>query len=122
MKRAILLAVLLLPAACQPMSHDAEARHLTGGEPSRGKKAIRRYGCGACHTIPGVAGAAATVGPPLTQLGSRSYLAGRLVNSPENLVRWIRFPHQVDPKTAMPEMGVTDRDGRDIAAYLYTLR
>jgi len=29
---------------------------------------------------------------------------------------------RIEPQTAMPETGVTERDGRDIAAYLYTLR
>jgi cytochrome c1 len=35
---------------------------------------------------------------------------------------WIQHPRQVEPRTAMPEMGVTEQDSRDIAAYLYTLR
>ena len=64
----------------------------------------------------------ATVGPPLIQIGRRTYLAGRLENTPENLIHWIRQPRSVDEKTAMPDTGVTERDGRDIAAYLYTLR
>jgi cytochrome c len=66
--------------------------------------------------------ATATVGPPLMQIGLRSYLAGRIDNTPENMIKWIRQPHSVDPQTAMPETGVTESDGRDIAAYLYTLR
>ncbi|HET7436145.1 MAG TPA: c-type cytochrome [Thermoanaerobaculia bacterium] len=124
MKRAILCAMLFVIAACEPRPgrHEAEAAQLTGGNPERGKTAIRRYGCGACHTIPGVAGANASVGPSLDKLASRSYLAGRLINSPDNLIRWIRFPREVDHQTAMPDMAVTDRDARDIAAYLYTLR
>jgi hypothetical protein len=28
----------------------------------------------------------------------------------------------VDPPNAMPEMGVTEPDSRDIAAFLYTLK
>jgi cytochrome c1 len=38
------------------------------------------------------------------------------------MMRWIRSPHRYDAQTAMPEMGVTERDARDIVAYLYTLR
>ena len=38
------------------------------------------------------------------------------------MIRWIENPPAIDPKTAMPNMGVTVRDARDIAAYLYTLR
>ncbi|HEX2121728.1 MAG TPA: cytochrome c oxidase assembly protein [Thermoanaerobaculia bacterium] len=118
------LTMLLFLAACSEYPGDriAEARQLTGGEPERGEKAIRQYGCGACHTIPGIPGAVATVGPPLDKLAMRGYLAGRLVNSPDNLLRWIRHPQSIDPKTAMPDMAVTERDGRDIAAYLYTLK
>jgi cytochrome c1 len=64
----------------------------------------------------------ATVGPPLTQVAVRSYLAGRIENTPENMMKWIRNPRAIDDKTAMPVTGVTDRDSRDIVAYLYTLR
>jgi len=35
---------------------------------------------------------------------------------------WIRHPRDVEPRTVMPDTGVTEADGRDIAAYLYTLR
>ena len=62
------------------------------------------------------------VGPPLTRLGRRSYIAGHLSNNPDTLIRWIRHPHSFKQETAMPEMGVGDQDARDIAAYLYTLR
>jgi cytochrome c len=64
----------------------------------------------------------AMVGPPLTSIARRMYLAGHIQNTPENMMKWIRNPHAYDEKTAMPEMGVTDRDSRDIVAYLYTLR
>jgi cytochrome c1 len=45
-------------------------------------------------------------------------LAGRLPNGPENLERWLRGPQAVKPGSAMPDLGVTERDARDIAAYL----
>jgi cytochrome c2 len=64
----------------------------------------------------------ATVGPPLTNIANRMYLAGHIQNSPENMMKWIQHPRAHDEKTAMPEMGVTVGDSRDIAAYLYTLR
>jgi cytochrome c1 len=62
------------------------------------------------------------VGPPLTSIGSRTYLAGELPNTPANMMQWIRHPREAEPRTAMPDTGVTDGDARDIAAYLYTLR
>jgi cytochrome c2 len=96
------------------------ARELTAGDPARGKNALNTYGCIACHTIPGVAGSNALTAPPLIGISQRSYLAGMLENTPENLERWVQHPRQVNPRTAMPEQGVTDQDARDIAAYLYT--
>lgn len=116
-----LLAVAPVLFACD-RSADRIARQLTGGDPDKGKHAIVNYGCDTCHNIPGVLTATATVGPPLSQVALRSYLAGRIDNTPENMIRWIRQPRSVDPETAMPETGVTESDGRDIAAYLYTLR
>jgi len=48
------------------------------------------------------------------------YLAGKLPNTRANLELWISHPQQYDPGTAMPEMGVTADDARQIAAYLNT--
>jgi cytochrome c2 len=98
---------------------DARASALTRGDPSRGAAAIGHYGCGGCHTIPGITGARGRVGPPLTGVGQRAYIAGQQRNTPDNLVAWIRYPRHVAPHTAMPELGVSERDARDIAAYLY---
>jgi len=99
-----------------------KAAAMTGGEPSRGPDIIRRYGCATCHAIPGVDGARGQVGPSLEGIASRTYLAGKVPNQPENLIKWIREPQEVSPGTAMPQLGVTEQDGKDIAAYLYTLR
>jgi cytochrome c2 len=73
------------------------------------------YGCGSCHEIPGVPGAAAKVGPPLEGLLQRASLSGDLPNTPENLVRWIEHPQSHRPGTLMPEMNVTKSDARDVA-------
>ena len=88
----------------------------------RGKRAIDQYACATCHRIPGIVGANAPVGPPLEAAGTRGFIAGVLPNTPENMVRWIRRPQAVNPNSAMPDLGVTERDARDIAAYLLTLR
>ena len=113
---------LLLAGGCGVDSNSRLARQMTGGDPASGKTLIRSYGCGTCHDVPGVPGATGTVGPPLAKIALRTYLAGHLGNTPANMVRWIQHPQQVEKGTAMPEMGVTDSDARDIAAYLYTLR
>ena len=83
---------------------------------------IRDSGCGACHTIPGVPGAAGLVGPPLTAFGRRGYIAGRVSNNRSNLVRWLIDPRTVDPMTVMPRVGLSDQQARQAAAYLYTLK
>lgn len=82
---------------------------------------IRQYGCPACHRIPGVVGSDLLVGPPLAGIGSRSFIAGVLANTPENMVRWLQDPQAIDPLTAMPDLGVTEPHARRIAAYLATL-
>lgn len=103
---------------------NAPARHnlRSAGDPEHGKTLIREYGCGACHTIPGVRGARGMVAPPLTAFGRRTFIAGQLPNEPQNLVRWITGPPGVEPGTAMPDLGVSTEEARHIAAYLYTLR
>jgi cytochrome c2 len=98
------------------------AIHATGGNPHRGKEKIRYYGCSSCHTIPGIEEATGKVGPPLEAFAFRIYIAGEVPNTPDNLQHWIRNPHSIEQHTAMPEMGVSDADSKDIAAYLYTLR
>lgn len=121
------LAIIVLTfvvAGCDPARPDyvSQVKHNTGGDPEAGRLKIRNYGCQACHTIPGVTGAETWVGPPLMHWSRRVYIAGELPNTPENLTRWLQHPPQIEPKTAMPDMGVTEQDSRDIAAYLYTLK
>jgi len=116
-------AAALLCAACSACrDHGAgTSQPVAGGDAERGRRALAAYGCGGCHTIPGVPGARARVGPPLTDFADRAYVAGRLPNQPAELVRWIRDPQGVSPGTAMPNLGVGEAAARDIAAYLYTL-
>lgn len=118
----VLIAALAAAGCTERAKIKEEARTLTGGDPDKGMAAIGRYGCAACHVIPGIGGASGTVGPPLTAIASRGYLAGHLPNSPSNMMLWIQQPQQIDRKTVMPNMGVTDEDARNITAYLYTLR
>jgi cytochrome c1 len=116
--------VTLLPlTGCDDPAANRAASVLTGGgDPHRGKAAISAYGCGTCHTVPGVRGADALVAPPLTSMGQRGYIGGVMKNTPANLIRWIQDPPAVDPMTAMPKLNVTESDARDIASYLYTLK
>lgn len=82
---------------------------------------IRDAGCGGCHTIPGIREAHGRVGPPLSFFSARTFIAGRLPNTPGNLIAWIRDPPSLAPDTAMPRMGLSEQQARDAAAYLYTI-
>lgn len=119
----LVLSGLTLPgvAACDGGS-EAGSAHVPGGAAARGAAVMDEFGCGGCHTIPGVNGASGMVGPPLASWSRRSYIAGNLPNTPENLIRWVMDPHMVEPGTAMPDVGLEEQQARDVAAYLYTLQ
>ncbi|NOJ38413.1 c-type cytochrome [Bradyrhizobium australiense] len=92
------------------------------GNPERGVALIKQYGCGSCHLIPKIAEATGNVGPPLLHIGTRTYIAGFISNSPENMSLWLQDPQKALPGNAMPWMGITPQDSRDITAFLYTLK
>jgi cytochrome c2 len=98
------------------------AMAMTGGDPKDALNIITRYGCAACHQIPGARVPGGQAAVPLTDVAERLYLGGAVVNTPENLIRWIVNPKQFDPRTAMPVTGITPGEARDVAAYLYRLR
>jgi cytochrome c len=115
------LCTAVAVAACSTPGEHLPAAESDVGDVARGRELITEYGCGSCHTVPGVEQANGLVGPPLTSFGRRSYIAGTLTNNADNLQRWIRDPQGVEPGTAMPDLGVTRIDAEDIAAYLLTL-
>ena len=117
---AIALATIGAMAACSGQGYD-EGNTIANGDGRRGRTLVASYGCTACHMVPGVAGGRTTVGPSLAGFRERVYIAGVLTNSPDNLVTWIVDPKKVDSLTAMPNVGVSAKDARDIASYLYTL-
>lgn len=124
---ALAVTVLLCSfasAGCRGNNPDEAVAYpvATGGDVARGRHVIEDRECGTCHTIPGIRGANGLVGPPLYWFSRRTYIAGELPNTPENLVRWVRSPQSVEPNTAMPTIGLSDQEARDVAAYLYTLR
>ena len=107
-------AMVKAPPSTRDLAVDLQA--LDGDAVGQGL--LRAYQCGACHHIDGVSGAQGTRGPALAQLGQRSYLAGRVPNTPALLVQWIVDPSRLVPGTPMPTMGVTPDDARRMAAYL----
>ena len=103
-------------------AHELEGPVNRGADAARGRAAIERRGCVACHVIPGIDSPGSNVGPPLHDIATRGYIAGVLANTPENMRRWLRDPPAVDPLTAMPDLHLSEQEAGDIAAYLYTLK
>ncbi|RWM81668.1 MAG: cytochrome C [Mesorhizobium sp.] len=115
---------LLLVGVGANLIKDREQRRavavaMTGGDPSRAPAIFRRYGCGGCHVIPGIAGADGKVGGPLVDLRQQVYVGGVINNTPDNLVQWIVFPQRFSSRSAMPATGISEAEARDLAAYLY---
>lgn len=95
--------------------------HVPQGDARRGRAALAEFECGACHRIPGVPGAHSHVGPALDTMRHNVYVAGKFPNTPEYLVRWIVDPPALAPETAMPNVGVSEQQALDMAAYLYSI-
>ena len=116
-------ATCFLLAGCyDEMERYTSVTNPTSGSAKNGAALIAQYGCGSCHIVPGVAGANGLVGPPLTHMGRRVYIAGMLRNSPENMIAWLENPQAIVAGNVMPRMGLNRNQAQDIAAYLDTLR
>lgn len=125
MRAHVLLAgavTILMSSGCSGGRAALPYRIASGGSPREGRKVIQSAGCGACHSIPGIHAANGELGPPLNSFSRRTMIAGELPNTPANLVRWIKNPPSVEAGTAMPNLGLDDKQANDAAAYLYTLR
>jgi cytochrome c len=112
--RLALLIATLAGAMTPAMAGAADAE--------RGRRLAERYHCGTCHLIPDVPAARGRIAASLAGFGRRSYIAGRLPNEPQLLERWLMDPAALVPGTAMPAMGVSAADARDLAAYLRSLQ
>jgi cytochrome c len=99
----------------------ARGQKMTGGDPEAGKQAIILHDCHSCHAIPGIEGDEHTQGPSLSGWATRKSILKQWPNTPENLENWIRHSEQLRPGTTMKLMSISEKDARDIAAYLYSL-
>lgn len=117
-----LLALACALSGCLGGKATREYNVSTSAEAARGKQAIVHYGCGKCHTIPGIPNAHGVFGPPLAKLGLRTVIGGNFPNTPDTLAHWIHSPQEMKPKTAMPDLGLTEQQAHDAASYLETLR
>ena len=123
---AVILSTAAVAAACSNSSSSQAtqtgSRVVRGASPDAGKQQMIRYGCGACHQIPGVKQANGLVAPPLIHFGRRGTIAGFFANTPDNLISWIDNPQAMLPGNDMPDLGVTKDEARNIAAYLENLQ
>jgi cytochrome c2 len=125
---AIVAAIVVVVALVAVAWKDQDDRHrmrlhaeaITGGNSRRGEALFIQYGCGSCHAVTGVRAATGDVGPPLDGIATRMIIAGHLANKVPNMEHWIEDPQHVSPGTAMPDLGVSAGDARDITAFLYT--
>jgi cytochrome c oxidase subunit 2 len=77
---------------------------------ARGRKVFQEKACTTCHTVRGHEGAGTTA-PDLTHVGSRTTIAGGLLeNNAEQLQRWLHDPLAVKPGNKM-HWGVGSIDG-----------
>lgn len=114
-------SLIILLNACQ-----FEAAEKPGGGPVQkdrysGRELFIGYGCVGCHHIPGTLRKTGWVGPPLDNWGKRKFIVGKFPNTTKELIRWIRFPEKMDPKTSMPNLHVDKQDAKDMAEYLMSL-
>jgi cytochrome c oxidase subunit 2 len=89
---------------------------------AQGQVLFQRLPCAGCHNVRGTE-ARGTVGPDLTDVGSRATIAaGTVENTSRNLARWIRDAQSVKPGALMPDLTLSDDDTRALVAYLESLR
>jgi cytochrome c oxidase subunit II len=98
------------------------AREPETPERREGRELFVALGCGACHTVRGVA--AGRLGPDLTQVGARrSLAAGTLKNGIGNLAGWIASAQHLKPGNRMPSYDQLEgRQLRALATYLESLK
>jgi cytochrome c oxidase subunit 2 len=87
-----------------------------------GRDLFVSLGCGACHTVRGVA--EGRLGPDLTQIGARRSIgAGTLPGGVGNIAAWIASAQHLKPGNAMPSFDQLEGPQlRALAAYLESLK
>jgi cytochrome c oxidase subunit 2 len=98
------------------------AQRLAADTSPRGYELFQRGGCARCHAIRGM-GAAGTLGPDLTHVGSRRSLgAGLLRNHVGTMAGWIGGAQDLKPGIRMPSTNVyTGEELRELSLWLGSL-
>ena len=125
MKRLFVIAFLALacarPEAPAPPPKPAAPPPI--GNAARGKELVGQQGCNVCHAVPGIEGAQGSLAPSLAGVATRPKISeNTVVNTPENLAKYVENPQALNPNSAMPALGIPTADAKDIAAFLLTLK
>lgn len=120
---AMLVYVLPKPAFRAWLRHEAaNARTPTTAAEKAGRKIFLDGACSSCHQIRGTS-AHGYVGPDLTHLASRKWIAGLAIpNRPGYLAGWIVDSQHILPGNEMPDLNLTGIQLRDVLAYLDSLK
>jgi cytochrome c oxidase subunit 2 len=88
----------------------------------RGQSIFASSGCAYCHAVSGTPGAG-LLGPDLTHFASRrTFAAGTLANTRENLAAWLADPQRIKPGNLMPRVTLTPAALDAVVHYLESLR
>jgi cytochrome c oxidase subunit II len=99
-----------------------DAADVTTGEQERGRQFLTTRACAACHTVRGTS-AAGTLGPDLTHVASRRYLAaGELPLTRGTVAAWVADPQTIKPGNNMPLVPMTADELNAVSAYLTALK
>jgi cytochrome c2 len=87
---------------------------------AHGKELLSQRGCVSCHQVTGAGLASPPKNDPVVRtLGLAPDLRfARERSEPGTLMRWLLDPAKVKHDAAMPKLGLSDADARDLAAFL----
>lgn len=92
------------------------------GDAAQGEQVFLNGSCVGCHTIDGTK-ASGKVGPNLTHIASRQFLAGGVItNTPDNLASWLADPPSLKEGVKMPKLGLSDVQIKQLVAFLESLK
>jgi cytochrome c oxidase subunit II len=100
----------------------ADAKTPATPEQSVGRDVFLAKACAACHTVRGTS-AAGSLGPDLTHVGGRQYIAaGMLPTTRGSLAAWVADPQTIKPGNNMPLVPLEPRELNALSAWLASLQ
>jgi cytochrome c oxidase subunit 2 len=104
------------------IEHERPPSEPAGQLEANGQQVFMRAPCAGCHTIRGTM-ANGTIGPDLTDIGSRRTLAANTIpNTPGYLAGWILDAQSIKPGNLMPPISLEPKDLQALIAYLRSLK